>query len=63
MENDKIDRQESYVKDFKPLNMGLIELKKGKGLLTLKALEIPGSEVIDFRLMMFRRLNNKMDAQ
>ena len=55
MENDKIVRQESYVKDFKPLGLGLIDLKKGKGQLTLKALEVPGSEVIDFRLMMFRR--------
>ncbi|MFT7035535.1 MAG: arylsulfatase A-like enzyme [Cyclobacteriaceae bacterium] len=59
MENDKIVRQESYVKDFKPLNMGLIDLKKGKGQLVLKALDIPGSEVIDFRLMMFRRVDAK----
>jgi len=56
MENDRIPRWESYVKDFKPLKMGTIYLKKRKGLLTLKALEVPGSEVMDFRLLMFKRL-------
>jgi hypothetical protein len=51
MENDRVKRMESYVKDFKPLNMGVIHLKKGSGLLTLKALDIPGSQVMDFRLL------------
>jgi arylsulfatase A-like enzyme len=55
MENDRFPRTESYIKDFKPLKMGTIHLKKGTGLLTLKALEIPGSQVIDFRLLMFKK--------
>ena len=48
MENDR-------VKAFKPLHAGTIHLKKGKGTLTLKALEIRGSQLMDFRLMMFHR--------
>ncbi len=56
MENDRVPRGESYVKDFKPLNIGTIHMKKGKGKLTLKALEIPGLQVMDFRLMMFKRI-------
>lgn len=56
MENDRVERQESYVKDFKPMNAGNIHLKQGKGTLTLKAEDIPGNEAIDFRLLMLRRL-------
>jgi len=56
MEHDRVKRQESYVKDFEPLNIGTMHLEKGKGLLTLHALKIPGSQVMDFRLMMFRRV-------
>ena len=56
MENDRVKRIESYVKDFKPLTVGVFHLDKGKGKLTLKALDIPGSQVMDFRLMMFRKL-------
>lgn len=57
MKHDRIERQESYVKDFKPLNLGTMRLEKGSGQLTLKALEIPGSQVMDFRLLMFNRID------
>lgn len=53
MENDRDKRIESYIKDFKPLNIGAIHLDKGKGTLSLKASDIPGSQVMDFRLMVF----------
>lgn len=56
MENDRDMRIESYVKEFKPLKMGTVQLEKGKGLLTLKALSIPGSQVMDFRLLMLKRM-------
>jgi len=56
MENDRESRTESYVKDFIPMVMGTIHLQKGKGKLTLKALDIPGSQAIDFRLMMFEKI-------
>lgn len=57
MENDRVERAESYVKDFKPLKAGIIHLEKGTGELTLKALNIPGSMVMDFRLLMLTRIN------
>ena len=56
MENDRYERIESYVKDFKPVSVGKIHLAKGEGVLTLKALNIPGREAIDFRLLMLKRL-------
>jgi arylsulfatase A-like enzyme len=55
MENDRVIRIESYVKDFKPLNIGVIHLIKGAGELTLQALDIPGLKVMDFRLLEFER--------
>lgn len=54
-EHDRFERKESYVKDFRPLALGSIELNAGKGTLTLKALDIPGSQVMDFRLLMLSR--------
>ncbi len=54
-ENDRVERGESYVKDFKPLKLGTIRLEKGRGELTLRALKIPGSQAMDFRLIMFTR--------
>ena len=55
-EHDRVARGESYVKDFKPLKLGTIDLKKGRGELTLRAPKIPGSQAMDFRLMMFTRV-------
>jgi hypothetical protein len=57
MENDRTLRTQSYVKDFRKVSIGTIQLEKGKGNLTLKALEIPGSQVMDFRLLMFKRVS------
>ncbi len=56
MENDRVPRNESYVKEFKRLSAGKIQLKKGKGFLTLKARDIPGSQVMDFRLLILKRI-------
>ena len=55
-ENDRAPRIESYVKDFIPLKMGVIDLKKGKGTLLLKGLKMTGKELIDFRLIMLKRI-------
>ncbi len=56
MENDRTQtRGESYVKDFKPLNLGLMHLDKGVGQLTLEALDIPGQSVMDVRLLIFEK--------
>ena len=56
MENDRAPRKSSYVKDFKAINMGVMEMKKGNGELTLRALNIPDQEALEFRLLMLRRL-------
>jgi Sulfatase len=49
-EHDRVPRGgESYVKDFKPLPLGEMTLEKGRGLLTLRALRIPGKQVMDVR--------------
>ena len=57
MENDRSPRTESYVKAFKPMKLGVIELEKGKGTLTLQALEIPGSQALEFRLLILTRVD------
>jgi arylsulfatase A-like enzyme len=49
---------ESQMKEFHPLNLGRIHLEKGRGLLTLRALEIHGKSVMDVRrvtLMLTKR--------
>ena len=56
MENDRVARIESYVKDFRPAHLGRIYLEKGSGPLVLKAVEIPGIEAVDARLLQLRRL-------
>ncbi len=56
-EHDRVKRAESYVKEFKPMNLGVVRLEQGKGKLTLKATKIPGSQVMDFRLLMLKRVD------
>jgi arylsulfatase A-like enzyme len=56
-EHDRHDRgSESFVKDFKPLSLGEFTLAKGRGTLTLRALEKPGPEVIEVRMVQLRLL-------
>lgn len=56
-ERDRDPRIESYTKDFMFMDLGKIALKKGRGNLVLKALKIPGEEVMDVRLLLFSRVN------
>jgi hypothetical protein len=37
------------MKEFRALNLGSMRLEKGRGLLTLRALKIPGRSVMDVR--------------
>ncbi|APQ19209.1 N-acetylgalactosamine 6-sulfate sulfatase [Maribacter hydrothermalis] len=55
-EEDRVPRMESYVKEFKPLNLGVMTLPKGKGTLTLKAIKVPNGQVGDFRLLQFKKV-------
>ena len=43
---------ESLVKDFVPLVLGDVHLTAGRGSLTLRALEVPGAQVMDVRRVM-----------
>ena len=54
-EHDRSERIESYEQDFQPMNAGTLPLPQGLGTLTLKALDIPGEQVMDFRLLLLRR--------
>ena len=56
-QHDRIPRMESYVKDFQPMKLGTIKLQEGPAELKLQALDIPGSQVMDFRLLMFTRID------
>ncbi|MGC3972169.1 MAG: hypothetical protein QM775_33960 [Pirellulales bacterium] len=56
-EHDRADRgTESYVKDFQPLRLGEMTLAKGRGTLTLRALEKPGPAVIEVRAVLLTLL-------
>ncbi len=56
-EHDRVKRQESYVRDFKAMSFGTVHLDKGQGTLTLQATEMPGKQVMDFRLLMLTRID------
>jgi arylsulfatase A-like enzyme len=56
-EFDRVDRGgESYVKDFKLLAIGTFKMQKGRGELTLQALDVPGRMVCDVRAVMLTLL-------
>ena len=49
-EFDRVPRAgESYVKDFRPLRLGVFGLEKGRGELSLRALIVPSKQVMDVR--------------
>ncbi len=55
MKEDRFERAEGYVRDWRPMKLGTLRLEPGRATLTLKALEIPGEIAVDMRLLMFRR--------
>lgn len=56
IEHDKSPRIESYVKDFKPLKLGIIHLEKGTSRLILKANKISNTQVMDFKMLTLKRV-------
>ena len=56
-ENDRTPNRggESYVKTFKPMTLGKVRLEKGRGELALRATDIPGSQVMEVRLLLLNR--------
>jgi hypothetical protein len=39
------------LKDFHPLALGTVKLEAGRGMLTLRATQVPGKQVMDMRLV------------
>ncbi|MEM8734074.1 MAG: sulfatase-like hydrolase/transferase [Planctomycetota bacterium] len=56
-EHDRVERAESYVKDFKTVDIGVIELEEGDGQLVLQPLSVAGDEVMEFRLLHLTKLD------
>lgn len=54
-ENDRVERQESYIKDFRPLSLGEIEIAAGPGTLRLRSPEIVGPEGIEMYWLVLER--------
>ncbi len=53
---DRVDRgTESYVKAFRPLLLGRIQLEKGRAPLTLRATQVAGRQVADVRYLILTR--------
>jgi len=44
---ERVAKSHYFVKDFKPLSLGMLQLKKGRGTLKLDAVDIQGDRVID----------------
>jgi arylsulfatase A-like enzyme len=55
-EDDRFPRGESYTKDFRKLSLGIMRLEKGRGELTLRAMRVPWSQVIDVSLLQLTRV-------
>ena len=54
-QNDRYPRAEGFIKNFKPMLLGTVQLKPGESTLKLRATKIPGPKAIEFRLLMFYR--------
>jgi arylsulfatase A-like enzyme len=57
MEHDKVERDESYVKDFKPMKLGNVALKKGKGIMELSSKNLLSPDDLECNMITFRRIS------
>jgi len=56
-EHDRVPRQsESLIKEFKPLKLGRISLPADNGVLTLRARHLTGTDGIEVRLLLLKRV-------
>jgi len=59
-QQDRVPRKgESIMKEFHPLTLGTMRLEKGRGSLNLRALQIPGKQVMDMRLITLTLMKKK----
>ncbi len=56
MEHDKVERDESYVKDFKPMKLGNVALKKGKGIMELSSKNLLAPDDLECNMITLRRI-------
>ena len=56
-QDDRVRRQEGYVRYFRPMKLGTIELEQGRGELTLDAPNIAGDQAMELRLLMFTKVD------
>ena len=57
---DIVERTESYTKDFKKIDIGEIDFKKGKSTLKIRTNKIIGKKSIDFRLLILKKKSNQL---
>ena len=57
VQNDRVKRDESFLKDFKPLNLGRIMLPKGKGIMGAKATVLNAADDLEFYMIRLKRIN------
>lgn len=57
VEYDRYPRQESYEKNFRPLELGVIHLDEGVHSIALKSKKINGPEFIEVRLLVLEKLD------
>lgn len=55
-EEDRVVRQEGYVRWWQPMTLGTITVTPGRDTLRLKATEVAAGQVAEMRLLMFRKL-------
>jgi arylsulfatase A-like enzyme len=57
-EHDRVTRAgESYVKDFRPLSLGVVDVPSGQGTLSLRATKVSGARVADMHAIELIRRN------
>ena len=56
-DQDRVERQEGYVRWWKPMTLGVLQVTPGRRPLELRATQVAGSQVAEMRLLMFRRLD------
>ena len=61
-QEDRFERMEGYVRRWKPMTLGTINLTAGRQKTVLSAPDVAGAEVANMRLLMFRRLEGNSDS-
>jgi len=55
-EEDRVPRTESYMKEFQPVKLGILQMPAQRGQLILRALKIPGEFAVDVWMISLRLL-------